>query len=312
MAILAASAMADDFGPLEIRNFRSVSIPFLRIDPRPDVLGQGERSLSLGFTAANDIRKLYVGGVAVVDEDYEIDRLLARYRVGLGHELDATFDLPILDRSGGFLDPLVSAWHRFVLRGYPSQRDGVPYGQIRVLLPGNGPYGSAFGIGDLSASLSRRLTPRLMGTVAVKLPTGDAHKILGSGAVDSAVALQYRTALGPRWTVFVQAGAVAQGSSTELRNTRPLVHQEAVVLTCRANSRDEWVAQWQGEASSTETGISGSDAPHRLISFGFHRKLSERQMLELFFSEDRDFLNIGGLTGVGPDFTAGVRVVTRF
>jgi hypothetical protein len=312
LAALASVAAADDFGPLEIRNLRSISVPFLRIDPRPDVLGQGERSLSLGFTAANDIRKLYAGGALLVDEDYEIDRLLARYRIGLGHDLDATFDLPILSRSGGFLDPIVDGWHRLVLGGYEHQRNGAPYGRSRVVFPGDGPYGSSAGIGDVSAWLTKRFSPRLMATVAAKLPTGNARQILGSGAFDAALALQYKLPLSARWTVHLQAGIVAQGDSTELHGTRSSVDQEAVVLSWRPNGRDEWIAQWQGEASATRTGVAASDAAHRLISFGFHRRLSDRKMLELFFSEDRDFLNFGGLTGVGPDFTAGFRLVSKF
>lgn len=304
-AISAAQSNADQ-GPLEIRNLRSLSVPFFRLDPRPDVLGKGERTLSVGFTAANDMRIL-----PGMEEDYEIDRLLFRYRISVGKKMDLTFDLPLLSRGGGFMDPLVWDWHKYILGGFRSDRDGVPFGRSVVDVPG-GSYGSAVGIGDISASLSRQFTPRLLGTVGIKAPTGNAGQILGSGNIDGAVAVQYHAPLGPWFSTYLRAGVVAQGQSTELDSTRGLVDQEAVVFIWHPNSRDAWLAQWQGESSATVTGIAGSDAPHRQISFGYHRRLSENHGLELFFSEDKDFFNAPkGLTGTAPDFTAGVRLTIK-
>jgi len=306
-------ARADDQGPLEIRNLRSLSVPFLRIDPRPAILQRGERTLSVGFTSANDIRKQYANGVLAVDEDYEIDRLLFRYRTGIGNGMDFTFDVPVIDRSGGFMDSLVSGWHDVVLGGFPSPRDGVPYGECHVIVPGSGPYGSAFGVGDISAWLSKSFGERTIVTAALKLPTGQASDLLGSGAVDGAVSMQYHAPISARWSVYGQLGVVAQGRTTELAGTRGLVPQEALAVVWHPNTRDAWIAQWQGEDSATVTGVAGSDAPHRQISFGFHRVLSANQSLELFFSEDRDFLNYPrGLTGTAPDFTAGVRWTKKF
>lgn len=108
---------------------------------------------------------------------------------------------------------------------------------------------------------------------------------------------------------------MAQGASTSLKSTRGLVDQEAVVFTWHPNSRDQWVFQIQNEASATVTGVAASDETHRSGTFGYHRRLSNRQTLELFFTEDQDFLafgRVGSILGVAPDFTAGVRLVTRF
>lgn len=315
LAGLAAVAAADDFGPLETRNLRSLSVPFLRIDPRPSVLGAGERTLSAGLTAANDIRKMYQGGALKIDEDYEVDRLLLRYRMGLGKGFDATFDLPLLSRGGGILDPFIDAYHKIVLGGVQGNvRNGVPYGQSHVIIPGSGPYGSEAGIGDVSAWITKQLAPRWMATLAAKLPTGKASGLLGSGNVDGALAVQYDAPLGTRWSFFGQAGVVAQGRTTELQGTRGLVHQEALGFGWQPNSRDHWVIQWQGEASAIQTGVPGSDSTHRMLSVGFQRKLSDRRMLELFFSEDGDWLNyrVPELVNIAPDFTCGLRFVSRF
>ena len=102
---------------------------------------------------------------------------------------------------------------------------------------------------------------------------------------------------------------ILQGAAPELEGERTLVHQEALALIYQPNSRDEWVLQWQGESSAVETGVSGSDATHRLVTFGYQRRLGTREFLQLYFSEDRDLFNGTWPEGanIGPDFTIGAR-----
>ncbi|MGV3615975.1 MAG: DUF3187 family protein [Fimbriimonas sp.] len=308
---LSAGAAAQDFGPIETRNLRSLSVPFLRIDPRTPVLEKGERTLSVGFTAANDLRRY---GAGAVDEDYELDRLLLRYRMGLADGWDVTFDLPLLSRGGGFLDPFIETWHDLVLDGFPSHnRAGTPYGRSYVRVPGTS-WGSATGIGDASAWATKRINDRLMATAAIKLPVGNAGQGLGSGNFDIALALQARVPLLRKLDLHLQGGVVAQGAATGLDSTRSLVHQGAAALTYRSSSRDNWVIQWQSEDSATVTGIAPSDAGHRIFSAAWQRRIGAGQTMEFFFSEDQDWPNfpIVRLANQGPDFTAGIRYIRRF
>ena len=302
---------AQDFGPIETRNLRSLSVPFLRIDPRTPVLGKGERSLSVGLQAANDMRRL---GGGAVSEDYEIDRLLLRYRMGMSGGWDVTFDLPFLTRGGGILDPFIEAWHDIVLGGIPGNiRTDQPFGRSYVRVPGAS-FGSASGIGDVSMAATKAIDGRTMATVAVKLPTGNGRQILGSGNFDAGLAVQHRVPLGGRFDLYAQLGVIGQGEATDLPSARGLVHQEALALGWRATSRDHWVFQWQSEASATQTGVGGSDASHRLLSLAWQRRISSGQTLEVFFSEDGDWINYRApeLVNIGPDFTAGIRWVRRF
>jgi hypothetical protein len=234
--------------------------------------------------------------------------------MGLGRGWDVTFDLPFLTRGGGILDPFIEAWHDIALGGIAGNiRTDQPFGRSYVRVPGAS-YGSAGGVGDVSVAATRRLTDRLMATAALKLPTGNAHKLLGSGNVDAGLALQYQVPAGRRFDLYFQAGLIGQGETNDPPSARGLVHQEAVALGWRATSRDHWVLQWQSEESATVTGVAGSDAPHRILSLSWQRRIAAGQTLELFFSEDGDWLNyrVPELVNLGPDFTAGIRFTRRF
>lgn len=305
---------ANDFVPVETRNERDLSVPFLKLDPRPWVLDKNEQTITWGFTAANDIRRLRVHGVLKDFEDYENDIVMARYRKGLGNGLDFTVDTTLISRGGGFLDPIIDGWHR-LLGLNNNMRSETPYGQCVVQIPGSGPYHDAIGFGDLAGMLTKALTPRLMGTLAVKVPTGNAGQILGSGNVDGAIDLQYRVPKGLRWMWQFQGGLVGQGTSTELKGTRGVNPQAAIVLMHKANRVESYVFQWQTEESGIVTGVGGSDAPHRLVTAAYQHRLSESRMIEVFLSDDGDFVNSfhqPEIANIGPEPTIGVRFLVKF
>lgn len=246
-------------------------------------------------------------------EDQETERLSIKFREGLGRGLEWSVEVPYLSRGGGFQDPIIDWWHANVLHWSDGLRDHTPFGRSRVTLPGAS-FGSASGLGDISGFIAKDLGRGLSLTAGIKLPTGDADKLLGSGGADIGLYAQKRWSLGRRFSVYAQLGGVAQGKAKELDGTRGFVHQEGFGIVWQPNSRDAWIAQWQGEASALQTGIPESDATHRLITFGYKRKLSSRQVLDLYFSEDKDLFNNSFPEGasVGPDFTMGARINIRF
>jgi len=300
-------------GPLEIRNMRSISIPFLRIDQREPVLGLGQSDARIAFQAANDMRSLTYG--AKVDyEDYEIDRLQLRYRRGIGDGADLTIEVQLLDRNGGFMDPVIEFWHRYVLGIQVALRDDTPYGQSMVDIPGHSPYGSSAGIGDTSVYLAKEFSGRLTAIAGLSLPTGNSGELLGAGAVDAGLSVQYRTVIHSSVVAYAHAGAIYQGPDRELPEARRFVHQEGVSLVWTRNSRDSVIGQWDSEASALVSGIPGSDSGHRMLSLGWRRKLSDRKWLDVYFSEDGDFVNysVDPLVNIAPDFTVGFVYGCRF
>lgn len=299
--------------PLETRNHRSVSLPFLRIDPRGDVLPLGLSTSSVSLTIANDIRNM-TSGIKVVKEDYEVDRLLFRWRKGLGKHFDLTVDLPILNRGGGFLDTLIDSWHQNVLQIHGNIRQGVPYGRSEVIVPGSGRFGSAGGVGDVSLAVARQFSPQIQGTIALKAPTASSSKLLGSGGWDAAFSAQTWVPLGPNTRIYGQIGVVAQGSATFLKGKRDWVHQESLSFVTAPNRRDCWILQWQGEASALRTFVAGSDSTHRTLSLALRRAINPRDQITAFFTEDGDWLNyrVPELVNIGPDITIGIQLTRRW
>jgi hypothetical protein len=265
------------------------------------------------MTIANDYRNMTSGSLTLL-EKYEYERLLTRLRYGLPNQSDITFDVPLLLRSGGFLDPLIDIYHRLILQLTNNPRIGLPYGLSEVEVPGSHRFGSAAGIGDISAEYTKGFGSRLMATIGGKLPTGDRYRILGSGNVDGAANIESRVPWGSRITLDFVGGVVAQGPSPYLQSVRGLVHQESISIEHRATAKDNFVFQWQGESAAVQTGISGADSTNRVLSLGWQHRYNDKRSFEMFFTDNGDWLNyrLPELVNVGVEFTCGIRLITKF
>lgn len=293
--------LAQAQGPIETRNGQSASLAFLRLDPRGGLLAPGERSLSVSFLSANNLR--FEGGFR---EDQETERLGIRYGWGLSRG-EWMVEVPFLTRGGGFQDSLIEGYHSLI--GISNFRGTIAYGRIEERIPGSGSFGSATGLGDVVGTYSRPIGPQALWSVALKLPTGNAGGLLGSGAVDVGASIYSRWKLGPRWNLYGQLGVVFQGDSPRLAHNRSLIDQESLALEYRVNSRDRYVLQWQSEPSALVTGEAFPDGPHRQLTLGYTRRLGSHDSLQAYFNEDGDFLNfsVPELVNIAPDFTIGLR-----
>lgn len=306
LILVFAAPFAWAQGPIDTRNHEAASLAFLRLEPRGGLLAPGERSLALDFSSANSLR--FADGYR---EDQETERLGVRYRVGVGRG-EWSVEVPFLSRGGGFQDPLIEAYHHLI--GIDNFRDDVPYGREEEHIPGSGSFGSATGLGDVTVAYARPLGPQAFVSYAVKLPTGNAGELFGSGNADLAVSLYDRWKLGRHFGLFGQLGGVYQGHPSRLDYTRALVDQESLALEYRPDSRDGYVFQWQSEPSALITGVKTFDGPHRQLSLGWSRRLSGRDAIQIYFNEDGDFLNfrVPELVNIAPDFTFGINLVRKW
>jgi len=293
-------------GPIETRNARAPSLTFLRLNPRGPLLAPGERSFRFGLMSANNLR-LRDG----VREDQETERAEVRLGWGVARG-EWTLHVPFLSRGGGFMDPLILGYHRLI--GIHNQRETIPFGRSEEILPGIGSFGSATGLGDISATYSHAVSPNTFASFAVKLPTGNAGSLLGSGNVDVGMALYKRWRLGARFNLYGQIGGIYQGKPTRLRFARSLVDQESLALEFLQSSRDAFTFQWQSEPSALILGSRTFDGPHRQLSVGYTRQINPRDTVQFFMTEDGDFLNyrVPILVNVAPDISLGVNFTRRF
>ncbi len=306
IAALPTAALAQWHQPLDVRNHRSADLVFLRLAPRSHIASPGRTYISLSLVEANEFR---VSGP--IDEDAEVFRPLLVYGLGLRDGSELFFELPLILRGGGFLDPLIEWWHDHVIREHDPIRASTAQGRSHIEFPGGGPYGSAAGIGDVTVGMAREVAGRVIGRLSAKLPTGNPSMLTGSGGLDFGAAVDWRLDIDARWTLDLNAGLVFQGDPSELGGARSSVYSSAISLTWEMNSRDAWTLQWNTEQSPTRTGDSGLDSDHRVLSFGYQRRLGERTVLQLYFSENGDFLSFPGGPTVGPDLTIAARIFRR-
>ncbi len=134
--------------------------------------------------------------------DGETHRGTFIYRRGLGNNLDVSFELPILRHDGGFMDGFIDNFHDVF--GFGSGgRDKTQEDQLQYRVIRNGATlldlrNSESGVGDARLSLTRQLAGMPEGRGAavgatLKLPTGDADRLTGSGAADIAAWATYGT-----------------------------------------------------------------------------------------------------------------------
>ena len=129
--------------------------------------------------------------------DGESHYLTLAWRHGISDRLVLGVDVPFVRHSGGFLDAAVESWHDFwgltnSQRSGPRDRLSLRYAnQDRAGFALASPTG---GLGDIRLNANFPLwgdsaAGRRFGMQAgLKLPTGDASELLGSGAVDYSLA----------------------------------------------------------------------------------------------------------------------------
>ncbi len=122
--------------------------------------------------------------------------LAARYGIAKGFELGV--DIPYVAHSGGFLDGFIEDFHHFF--GFPNGgRESAPRDRLLYDYSSNNNNGlnlsdSTSGLGDMRLTGAMQLyregdeAPRAVALRAsLKLPTGNSHRLLGSGSTDFAL-----------------------------------------------------------------------------------------------------------------------------
>jgi hypothetical protein len=191
-------------------------------------------------------------------ESYFLD---LAYRYGLRDGLEVGIDVPLVAHSGGFLDGPIENWHD--LWGLSNSRRSGPRDQVdyRYVSADGDSFrlsSSEAGIGDVRLGAALRLgDPGRRRSYAlragIKLPTGDADTLLGSGATDYHLSLhaddRYSLA-GRELRVSALAGILLPGDSDAL----PVAQRDAVgfggiALAWQASDRLSLIAQVNGETA---------------------------------------------------------------
>jgi hypothetical protein len=139
---------------------------------------------------------------------------------GLGERFALRLQLPYRYTGGGSLDDFIDHWHDFF--NLPQgARPSLPIDAIHIAYRRNGETpidirSAASGIGDVRAAAGYQWLDATNTSIAawldLKLPTGDADKLTGSGATDVSLLVAGEHRFSQRWSVFGQLGMSYLGS----------------------------------------------------------------------------------------------------
>lgn len=215
-------SFADWFDPLPTFN----QSPLAQIYglPAPDaarVLSDGQRQMRLSLEAANNFLSVKNASESL-DLDGETHRVSFVFKTATAAG-EWGVEVPYISHSGGFLDNFIDDWHQFF--GLPrGGRENAPVDRLQFLYARDGAEllritDASRGIGDirLLAGWQRpnSETIDIALRASLKLPTGNAAQLHGSGGTDFAV--WFSTACGRScgrtvaWNAHVGALALGRG-----------------------------------------------------------------------------------------------------
>ncbi|UWZ79137.1 DUF3187 family protein [Geoalkalibacter halelectricus] len=314
-------ARADEIRPFFTRNLHPV-VQVFGLPPAEGgyVVTRGSTDLRLAAEAANH----YCGSVrdsANALLDGETYRLTLAVRQGLAPRWELGVDIGLVAHDGGVLDGLIDGFHDAVgARGsgrenrprdsllYYYHRGGVTYLEMDQ---------SSAGLADLSLLLAYQLVVAtdahrraLALRGGVKLPTGDADRLHGSGGTDVHLRLAATDAqsLGAlNLTLYGSAGVLRLGRGDVLPEIqREWVGFATLGLGWRARSWLAIKAQVDGHTAFFRDSCRKQiNSPSAQLVFGSTFFLSRRWSLDLAVSEDL-------VVGTAPDISFHLALARRF
>jgi hypothetical protein len=226
--------------------------PFVQIYGLPKFEGgtvtpKGRLELGFMFYVSNNAFDAQDENSSII-WDAEVAEYLLQARYGLFDWLELGMDAPLVDISGGYLDSLIQHTHKLWtmpntrqdafeknslhlqyieggVTNYTTKSRATGLGDIRI----TGAIPLIGGRGEADRSLALRSV--------LKLPTGDADKLLGSGGVDVSVGLSFTDVESlSAWNLYyaLQGGAVLTGDSDLFSNQEDAIGYAGVHLGWQA------------------------------------------------------------------------------
>jgi hypothetical protein len=247
---------------------------------------------------------------------FESNRTVFGLRYGFLEDWEAGIDLPFISRYGGFLDPLIDAVES-AFNSKNSERDLFPqnsFGGFSVKRGNTVLFQASeenFQPGDLVLSVKHALRlppawPHLALRGAIKLPSGDAGAVLGSGKPDfgAGVAADYqalsRLMLYLNFDVVYPVGPITDGNLT----LNPFVDESFAAHLAITGGLSAMLHQ-ATYTSPFHTGTRLLDGTVVELGFGLNYAYGEKLGVQL--------LGIENMTGVeqSADFTLMLSMLVR-
>lgn len=217
--------------PFSVKNLN----PFIQIYGLPAtepaaLLPPSASATALSLDLANN-SILDTAGRESITLDGESYRLALTLRHGLDADTEIGLELPLVAHSNGFMDNFIEDWHdTFGLTN--AERIKTTSNTLRYHYAVDGRTlvdidGPTEGLGDIRLYAARRLASQTDSAfslhLGLKLPSGDAQRLLGSGAADLSVSLSH---LKRRWLSPLQLSSFVNGGLVWLGEGEVLVERQ--------------------------------------------------------------------------------------
>jgi hypothetical protein len=279
--------------------------------------GSSEARVTLNLVSFAEIDTSGTDGAELDGETYHA---LFSFSHNVTDRWEVAAQLPFLYHSGGFMDSTVDNFHD--LFGLP-EGDRPNQGQNQLLFAtretGQTPFrldSSTGGIGDVRLNSRYLLTApganarQFAVHAGLKLATGDADDLLGSGATDYSAGLGYSdpvTLGGLRTTLSAHAGILVLGDGDVLSDQQEdTVGFGGLQLTFAATRRVDLIAQIQGASAYYDSNLDVLGSSTVQLAFGANVNFPDSGWDWRFgIIED-------GLSDVMPDFALHMEISRQF
>jgi hypothetical protein len=311
-------------GPIPTRDNEPLNTPFLAPLPTDaSVLARNRARLDVRLDIPNN---LLIDGDELREylTDFEEQRLFVDYARGIGGGQEVGIRIGYIARNGGFLDPIVNAWHKLLgLQG--GGREDLPnYRTLFRVTDEEGRYviasdSGAGGFADTVLEYRRALTTLPEGTertravassvrALVKIPTGSSDSLLGSGAWDVGAGFALTARPDRHFAIHANGSLVYLGvpKTPNLDVRRTLFHW-MIAGEYLIDGRTSLVFQSDDTPAPFRSGLSYPDRPRRQFTGGLWRQISDANRIYFAIGEN-DF---SVFAKHAPDFTLSLGVQWR-
>ena len=319
VALTATSVHAWDFLPVSTKNMNPFMIGYGGIVPdAPNLIRKGEWMTRLKLELANNsITARSSTEEITIDGESYIAEINLRY--GYSSVIEISMAIPLVYQSEGFLDQAIKSWHNlWGMSNY--RRDVFPNNQLNYKYVRNGNTlvdvdTDTGGIGDIVLGTKfqnesmRSSATSIAYRFDLKLPTGDAGKLTGSGAADAAFSIHAANSslLGNISTVlYGGAGLVALGKGDILpEQQKDFVAGGYFGASWKTTPRLSLIAQlnYQSAYYVSELSQLGSDSINLYLNASYFAR--DTLCYELGFGENL-------FTDPTPDFLLYFSITTRY
>ena len=297
-----------EMGPLHVRQRYPLYLMFLM--PEPDSPRQVEKGSFLA-SVSTDYTSIYINESnqdwsVLMDMEATVVDLSLTY--GVTKQGNVSLTLPWISLNGGFLDGPLEVYHGFF--GFPDYGRGeAPSDEFgyHVTLDGDAWFDARPGgmqLGESVVTVKWQLTEagihKGLGSsllYALKIPTGDEERGLGSGRFDQGFILLNQYSIAPL-VLYLNPGIVFLSDPVTKGAHIQVKDMVTLLAGIEYQVSDTW--SWMGQVNFLtspfhHTGIEQMDRDSLELTLGGVIRVSDQMVFELAFSED--------VTRTAPDFT---------